>query len=59
MFDINETVRVVGQAKGSIDEFAIVKCVYPDGRIWIANLNSPFIGSISAIVQPSGIAKIV
>jgi hypothetical protein len=57
MFKVGEMVRVKGEKPGSINEFAIVKHVYDSGEIWIANLNSPFAGSLSNIVEPDFIGK--
>ena len=59
MFAVNETVRVKGEKPDSINEFAVVKKVYADGRIWIANMNMPFAGSISAIVEPDFVEKVI
>jgi hypothetical protein len=58
MFKVGEIVRVKGEKPDSINEFAIVKHVYGCGQIWIANLNSPFAGSLSNIVEPDFIEKI-
>lgn len=57
MFKRNEIVRVVGEPKGSINEFARIDTVYDDGRFWITNMNMPFLGTISKIVAESEIAK--
>lgn len=58
MFERNETVRVVGEPKGSINEFARVVHVYSENKVWISNLNSRFAGSISEIVTTERIAKV-
>lgn len=57
-FRVNEHVRVVGQPKGSIDEFARIEKIYPRGKYWIVNGNQPFQGTISAIVTRDKIAKV-
>ena len=53
-----DTVRVLGEPKGSINEFAVVQRIRHDGTIWIANLNMPFCGTISTVVHPSQIEEI-
>ena len=58
MVKVGEMVRVKGEKPDSMNEFAIVKHVYNSGEIWIANLNSPFAGSLSKIVEPGFIEKI-
>lgn len=57
MFNNGEMVRVKGEKPGSINEFAIVKHVYDSGKIWIANLNAPFAGTLSDVVEPDFIEK--
>lgn len=52
---VNDYVRIKGMPKGDINEFARVLCIYPDGRVWIANGNMPFSGTISKIVKPEEI----
>jgi hypothetical protein len=53
-----QLVRVKGEKRGSINEYARVCAVYDDGTIWIANLNMPFIGTISKIVTDQEIEPI-
>jgi hypothetical protein len=57
-FEPNENVRVVGEKRGSYNEFARVVEIMEDGRYWIANMNMPYQGTISAIVCEDKIAKI-
>ncbi len=57
MFARNDIVRVKSEKPGSINEFAIVKAVYTSGKVWIANLNSPFAGTISDVVDLDTIEK--
>ena len=58
MFTLDETVRIKGERPESINEFARVVKIYPsENKVWISNLNSPFAGSISAIVDVSKIEK--
>lgn len=44
---MNDTVRIKGQPKGSMNEFGRVLGVDFNGLIWVSNLNSPFSGTIS------------
>jgi len=53
-----DTVRLVNEENGSANEYAMVEHIYPDGRIWIANLNMPFCGTISKIL-PADTKEIV
>lgn len=57
-FEFDEKVRVKGKRVGSIDEFAVVRHVYENGTYWIANLNMPFVGTISDVVSENKIEKV-
>lgn len=50
-FERNEHVRVKGEPKGSIDEFARIQHIYENGDIWIVNGNMPYSGTISEIIS--------
>jgi len=48
---VNDSVRLLDYPKEDINEYAKVKAVYEDGRVWVANLNMPYMGTISKIVS--------
>lgn len=50
-FARNDHVRVVGEPKGSINEFARVVAVYPNGTYWISSANMPYCGTLNEIVS--------
>jgi hypothetical protein len=49
MIKRGDTVRILGEVKDSINEFATVQSPHPldEDRYWVANLNQPFQGTIS------------
>lgn len=57
-FKLYQMVRIKGEKPGSINEYAKVRAVYDDGTYWIANLNSPFSGTISAVVAAEEIERL-
>lgn len=58
-FSVNETVRVKGYPDDSPNALARVIAVYPDEeKIWIANLNMPFYGTISKKVLYDAVEKL-
>ena len=57
-FKVNDVVRVLKEDEFGVNAHAIVKATYEDGKVWIANLNSPYCGTISDIVCPSEIELI-
>jgi len=50
-FEKHDTIRILDSTPGSIDEFAKVVHVYGSGRVWVSNLNSPYSGTISNVVD--------
>jgi DNA-binding beta-propeller fold protein YncE len=53
-----DTVKIIGERVGSMNEYAVVKAVYPkDRKVWVANLNMPFSGTVSAIVPYDQVEK--
>jgi len=44
-----DQVRKLDEKEGSPDKYATINCIYPDGKIWVANLNMPYMGSISTV----------
>lgn len=54
----NGTVRKLDEEKGSPDEYARIAHVYPDGKVWVANLNMPYMGSISKVYAREEFNKI-
>ena len=57
MFKLNETVRIVGEAKGSINEFARVTQISDEGY-HVSNINMPYVGSINAWMHEVELGKI-
>jgi len=57
-FKMYQMVRIKGMPKGDINEFAKIRGVHGDGTYWIANLNSPFSGTISAVVTAEEIESL-
>lgn len=49
MIRIGDTVRINGEEKDSINEFATITSQHPfdEDRYWITNLNQPWQGTIS------------
>ena len=58
VFEENEHVRVRGEHKGSINEFARILKIYDNGDVWISNMNMPYLGTISEIVSIDRIDKV-
>lgn len=48
---INQHVRLIEYPAGDINEYAVIKHIYSDGTIWLANLNMPYVGTISEVVS--------
>ena len=51
------TVRKKDEPKGSPDEYARINSVREDGSVWVANLNMPYIGSISKVYSKEEFEK--
>jgi len=48
-YKVGDVVRLYEYPKNDINAYAVIKNIAEDGRVWIANLNMPFQGSISLI----------
>lgn len=50
---INDSVRLLEFPKGDINEYARVKHIYPDNRVWLV----PYCGSINEIYSQEEFEK--
>jgi hypothetical protein len=57
-FERFEVVRVKGEPKGSINEFARIQGIMGASLYWIANLNMPFSGTISRWAKADELEKV-
>lgn len=46
-----DTVRLLDYPEGSINSHGHVNHVYPDGRVWVSNINMPYIGTVNKIFR--------
>jgi len=59
-FKVNEFVIVKGYSKDDPNYKARVAAIYPEKeKIWIANYNMPFYGTISEIVPYDAVEKVM
>ena len=55
----NDTVRVLRvEDENHPNAYARVVTIYEDGRVWVTNLNMPYMGTISEIVKDYQIQKV-
>lgn len=52
-FREGQHVRILKYPKGHANAEARINAAYPDGRVWITNLNMPYQGTISKILSPT------
>lgn len=50
MIEMYKAYKVRGERRGSVNEFVVCKHIYEDGRVWLANVNMPFLGTISKVM---------
>lgn len=59
MFKIGQTVRVVGEPKGSMNEFATVTAIGVEGKVagkyHVSAMNMPWIGTLCKFMSPDEI----
>lgn len=51
-YKARDHVRLLKYPENSINSHAEIEHIYPDGMVWIANLNMPYSGTISEVVTP-------
>lgn len=55
---VNDTVRILSEKPGSINEYARVVEKLPGNQVWISNINSPFCGTINKTVSVATITRV-
>ena len=59
-FEMYEIVIVKGYPKGDINHKAMIHGLYPEeGKVWIANGNMPFLGTLSEKVPYDAVEKVI
>ena len=51
-YKVNDHVRLLKYPSDSINSHARIVHIYSDKRVWLANENMPYSGTISMIVTP-------
>tara|TARA_R100000789_G_C2879489_1_gene114009 strand:- start:237 stop:443 length:207 start_codon:yes stop_codon:yes gene_type:complete len=48
-YKVNDRVRIIKYPKNDINGYARINFIFPDGRVWLTNINMPYQGTISEI----------